>query len=59
VFSRKWFCRHIDAELVARDRGDRYAVRRLRQLHCAGMLSHAVALIALLTSIPYLNLFPG
>ena len=58
VFSRKWFCRHIDAELAARDRGDRHAVRRLRRLHWAGMLSHAIALAALLTSIPYLNLFP-
>jgi len=59
VFSRKWFCRHMDAELAARDRGDRSAVLRLRRLHWAGMLSHAIALIALLTSIPYLNLFPS
>ena len=58
VFSRKWFCRHMDAELAARDRGDRHAVSRLRRLHWAGMLSHAIALIALSASIPYLNLFP-
>lgn len=57
LFSRKWLCRRMDAELAARDSGDRLAVRRLRRLHWAGMLSHAVALIALLTSIPYLNLF--
>ena len=59
AFSLKWFGRHIDAELAARDGGDRQAVRRLRRLHWAGMLSHAIALIALLTSIPYLNLFPA
>jgi hypothetical protein len=59
AYSRKWFGRHTDAELAARDGGDRQAVRRLRRLHWAGMLSHAIALIALLTSIPYLNLFPA
>ena len=57
VFSRKWFCSHMDAELAARDSGDRQAVRRLRRLHWAGMLSHAIFFIAVLTSIPYLNLF--
>lgn len=59
MFSRNWLCRHMDAELAARDRGDRSAVRRLRRLHWAGMLSHAIALTAVLTSIPYLNLFPA
>ena len=59
VFSREWLCRHMDAELAARDGGDRHAVRRLRRLHWAGMLSHAIALIAVLTSIPYMNLFPA
>jgi hypothetical protein len=59
LLSRKWLCRHMDVELAARDGGDRQAVRRLRRLHWAGMLSHAVALIALLASIPYLNLFSG
>jgi hypothetical protein len=59
LFFRKWSCRHMDAELAARDSGDRSAVRRLRRLHVAGMLSHGIALIAVLTSIPYLNLFPS
>jgi hypothetical protein len=58
MFSRKWFRRHMDAELEARDRGDRGATRRLRRLHWIGMLSHSIALVALLVSIPYLNLFP-
>ena len=58
MFSRKWFRRHMDAELEARDRGDRDAPRRLRRLHWIGMLSHSIALVALLISIPYLNLFP-
>jgi hypothetical protein len=58
MFSRKWFGRHMDAELAARDSGDRNAVRRLRRLHWAGMLSHGIALVALVSSIPYLNLFP-
>ena len=48
----------MDAELEARDRGDRDAPRRLRRLHWIGMLSHSIALVALLISIPYLNLFP-
>ena len=59
LFSRKWFCEHMDAELAARDGGDRQAVRRLRKLHWGGMLSHAIFFVALLTSIPYLNLFPS
>ena len=59
LFSRKWLCRHMDAELAARDGGDRSAVRRLRKLHWAGMLSHAAFLTAVLVSIPYLNLFPA
>ena len=50
--------RSASVRVAARDSGDRHAVRRLRRLHWAGMLSHAVALIALLASIPYLNLFP-
>lgn len=58
AFSRKWFCNHMDVELAARDSGDRQAVRRLRRLHWAGMVSNAIALIAVVTSIPYLNLFP-
>ena len=59
LFSRKWFCNHMDVELAARDGGDRQAVRRLRKLHWGGMLSHAIFFVALLTSIPYLNLFPS
>ncbi|MBV8391982.1 MAG: hypothetical protein JOY81_02255 [Alphaproteobacteria bacterium] len=59
VFARKWFRTHMDTELAARDRGDRTAIRRLRRLHWAGMVSHAVALVGLVTSIPYLKLFPA
>ena len=59
IFSRKWLRRHMDVELAARDGGDRQAVRRLRHLHWTAMLSHAIALIAVLTSIPYLHLFSG
>lgn len=59
LVSRKWFCSHMDVELAARDSGDRQAMRRLRRLHWAGMLSHAFFFIAVLTSIPYLNLFPA
>ena len=58
LFSRQWFCRHMDAELAARDRGDRGAVRRLRRLHWGAMLSHAVPLVVLLSCIPYMDLFP-
>lgn len=59
LFSRSWFRRNIDAELAARDSGDRNAVRRLRRLHWVAMLSHAFALITVLSSIPYLDLFAG
>ncbi|MCA0303900.1 MAG: hypothetical protein LCH95_15960 [Proteobacteria bacterium] len=56
--SRKWFCRHMDAAVAARDAGDRSAVRRLRHLHWGAMLTHAVPLVVLLGSIPYMDLFP-
>ena len=58
AFSRTWFCSSIDTEVAARDGGDRQAVRRLRRLHWVGMLSHAVALVVLFGSIPYMDLFP-
>ncbi|MFO1081055.1 MAG: hypothetical protein U1E23_10575 [Reyranellaceae bacterium] len=58
LFSRKWLCRHMDAGVAARDLGDPNAVRRLRWLHWASMLSHAIPLVTLLASIPYLDLFP-
>ena len=58
VFSRKWLCRNMDADLAARDSGDPQAVRRLRRLHWAAMLSHSVPFLVLLGSIPYMDLFP-
>lgn len=51
-FARRFFVRHMDAELVARDNGDTGAVGRLRALHCRGMLFHAIPLVAVLASIP-------
>ena len=59
LFSRNWFCGRMDADLAARDRGDRHAVRRLRQLHWGAMLSHAVPLVTLLSTIQYMDLFAG
>jgi len=58
VASRGWFLRHIDAELNARDAGDREAVRRLRRLHWGGMLSNAVQLGGMIVCIPYLAVAP-
>lgn len=53
VWARRWFVRHMDAQLEARDAGDTEAVRRLRRLHVGGMLCHAVPLAAVMASIPY------
>ena len=53
VWARRWFLRHMDTELSARDAGDTDAVRRLRRLHWAGMLCNAVPLAAIVASIPY------
>ncbi|MEA2874180.1 MAG: hypothetical protein QOH67_4156 [Hyphomicrobiales bacterium] len=56
MFARRWFVRHMDAELHARDSGDTGAVRRLRRLHWAGMAIHAIPLAALLCSTRYLEI---
>ncbi len=53
IWARRWFLRHMDAELTARDAGDPGAVRRLRRLHWGGMLCNAVQLVAILASLPY------
>ena len=48
----------MDAELGARDAGDPDAVHRLRRLHWGGMLCNAVQLVAVVGSIPYINVTP-
>jgi len=53
------FLQQMDAELSARDAGDRDAVRRLRGLHWAGMLCNAIALAAVVISIPYIAAAPA
>jgi hypothetical protein len=53
IVGRRWFLRRMDAQLHARDAGDVQAVRRLRRLHWAGMLTNAILLVALMTSIPH------
>ena len=56
VWARRWFIRHMDAELRARDAGDADAPRRLRRLHWGGMLCNAVQLVAIMASLPYINI---
>jgi hypothetical protein len=56
--SRDWFLPQMDARLRDRDAGDRDAVRRLRRLHWAGMLSNAIQLAAVVACIPYIAV-PG
>jgi hypothetical protein len=53
VWARRWFLRHMDAQLKARDAGDADAVRRLRRLHWGGMLCNAIPLVTVVASIPY------
>jgi len=53
VWARGWFLRQWDVQLSARDAGDAAAVRRLRRLHCGGMLANAILLFAIVVSIPY------
>jgi hypothetical protein len=53
ILGRRWFLGKMDAQLNARDSGDREAVRRLRRLHWAGMLCNAVLLVAFVSSIPH------
>ena len=55
IWGRGWFMRRWEAQLSARDAGDADAVRRLRRLHWAGMLSNAVVLVAVVASIPYVS----
>lgn len=55
IWGRGWFLQRWDAQLSARDAGDADAVRRLRRLHWCGMLSNAVVLAAVVSSIPYVS----
>jgi hypothetical protein len=56
--SRRWFLRQIDAGIGDRDPGDADAARRLRWLHCGGMLSNAIQLVVLVASIPKITIVP-
>ena len=56
VLARGWFLRQWDIYLSARDAGDATAVRQLRRLHWVGMLCNAVLLLAVVASIPYVNI---
>ena len=56
VWARRWFIPRMDAEIRARDAGDPDAPRRLRRLHWVGMLCNAVQLVAIVGSIPYINI---
>jgi hypothetical protein len=44
----------MDAELRARDAGDRDAVRRLRRLHWVGMVCNVLQLALVVLSVPYI-----
>jgi hypothetical protein len=59
VWARRWFLRHMDIELSARDAGDADAVRRLRRLHWGGMACNAVQLVVMVASIPYIVVVPS
>jgi hypothetical protein len=54
---RRWFMRHFEAALMARDAGDgeiaAHAVTRLRRLHVTGMLTNAAKLGTVILGIPY------
>jgi len=56
IGARRWFLSRMDAELGVRDAGDVTAVRRLRRLHCAGMLYNAVQFFVIVGSVS--RLFP-
>ena len=56
VWERRWFMPRMDAELRARDAGDADAPRRLRRLHWGGMLCNAVQLVAIMASLPYIDI---
>ena len=56
VSARRWFLRKMDVQLSARDAGDADAPRRLRRLHWGGMLCNAVQLVAIMASLPYINI---
>ena len=55
ILGRRRFMGKMDAQLNARDSGDREAVRRLRRLHWVGMLCNAVLLVAFVSSLPYVT----
>ena len=55
ILGRRWFLGKMDAQLSARDAGDREAARRLRRLHWAGMLGNAILLIAFVSSLPHIT----
>lgn len=54
IAARRWFLPRMDAQLAARDAGDAQAVRRLRRLHWAGMLTNFVQCAAVIGGVPYI-----
>jgi len=53
VLSRRWFLLQLDAWIGDRDTENADAARRLRQLHCGGMLANAVQLMVVVACVPY------
>lgn len=50
--ARRWFLRHLDRLIAARDAGERMALQGLRRLHVAGIAYNSVQLGGLIASIP-------
>lgn len=59
MLSRRWFLQRIDARISENDPGDAEDARRLRWLHCGGMLSNAIQLVMLLAAIPNIAMVPA
>ncbi len=52
IAARRWFLRHMDAHWSAVAAGSHPATRRLRLLHCAGMATTFVQIVAVVSSVP-------
>jgi hypothetical protein len=59
VLARRWFLRHMDVQLSARDAGDPDAAHRLRRLHWGGMLCNAIELAVIVASVPHIMVTPA
>jgi hypothetical protein len=51
---RGWMMQRIDAQQSALQSGDTGAVRRLRLLHCGGMLANVPVLATVADSVPFI-----